>query len=67
MAAQWLEVAVDTTTPGEEGVDTTTHAAEEVSVEEEVSCPILSVYTTGKQLTQKFIVFVYKAIKHPYL
>ena len=34
---------MDTTTPGEEGVDTTTHAAEEDSGEEEVSfsCTIL--------------------------
>ena len=32
---------MDTTTPGEEGEDTTTHAAEEDSGEEEVSCPIL--------------------------
>ena len=40
-AAQWLGVAVDTTTPGEEGGDITTHAAVQDSVEEEVSCPIL--------------------------
>ena len=58
-AAQWLEVAVDTTTPGEEGVDTTTHAAaEEDSVEEEVSYAWLLVYTSEKQVTRKLIVFV---------